>query len=112
MANGRKADVLRDVPDNEIIDIFYAELCNIFLDAEKIIDRTNARIKRWDPVGLPPMIPGAYASREQLRTGHGNIVFCGDYTANPGLTGANNSGYHAALTVDQYLSDSDSPRSD
>lgn len=102
MANGRKAERLRDLDDNTVVRLFHDELVRLFPSAAKHIDPSKAVIQRW-PVGLPPMLPGAYANRAQVREPHGVTLFCGDYTADPGLSGANNSGFHAGAKTLQLL---------
>ena len=87
--------------DDEVIDEQFASLCGLFPEGRRLIDRSNAVVKRW--IGLPAIRPGYYADRNALRASMGQIHFCGDYTAEPGLPGANGSGRYVGRAVAKAL---------
>jgi oxygen-dependent protoporphyrinogen oxidase len=103
LANGRKGAAAAGQHDQQLIDAFVADLEAIFPGAAALIDRDGAQVQRWDPVGLPSMRPGSYRTRAALRQPIGAVRLCGDYTAEPGLAGANNSGYYVAGAVRSLL---------
>ena len=87
--------------DDELIDDQFSSLCELFPEGGRLIDRSNAVVKRW--IGLPAIRPGYYADRNTLRASMGQIHFCGDYTAEPGLPGANGSGRYVGRAVAKAL---------
>jgi protoporphyrinogen/coproporphyrinogen III oxidase len=103
ISTGVKGDLLRDAPDDEVVALYMADLERFFPGARLVVNSGQAVVQRWS--GLPRMRPGYFASRAALRERHGRILFCGDYTAEPGLTGANGSGYHMGRLADQLLGD-------
>jgi oxygen-dependent protoporphyrinogen oxidase len=103
ISTGIQGDLLSDVPDDEIVALYVADLERFFPGARALIHGERAVVQRWS--GLPRMRPGYFASRAALRERHARILFCGDYTAEPGLTGANGSGYHMGRLADKLLSD-------
>ncbi len=106
MANGIKADLLRDIPDGDVVDMQFANLTRLFPGADAILDRSGAVVHRWAS-GLPRIQPGYFTDRLVLRHRHGRIHFCGDYTAEPGLAGANGSAHYVAQQVAGHLDDVD-----
>lgn len=103
IANAGKADALRHHSDAEVATAFHRHLVTMFPDGRDLIDLTSAIVHRWAPVGLPRMRPGTFASRDVLRDPLGRLRLCGDYTAEPGLPGANNSGHHVARQISDEL---------
>lgn len=103
IANAAKAQAAVALTDAEIVERFHAHLIRLFPEARTLIDPQAAVVQRWSPVGLPWMRPGSYSSRSLLRQPHGQVLFCGDYTAEPGLAGANNSGYHVGRRIAKSL---------
>jgi oxygen-dependent protoporphyrinogen oxidase len=103
LANGRKGTAAARQTDDQLVADFVADLEAIFPGAGALIERERAEVQRWDPVGLPSMRPGSYRTRAALRHPIGALRLCGDYTAEPGLAGANNSGYYVAGAVRSLL---------
>jgi oxygen-dependent protoporphyrinogen oxidase len=103
IANAAKAQAVLLSTDAEIIETFYAHLIQLFPEAKTLVDPEGAVVQRWAPVGLPWMRPGSFANRSVLRQPHGRVLFCGDYTAEPGLAGANNSGFHVGRNLVKQL---------
>lgn len=103
IANAHKAQAVLLGTDAEIVSRFFDHIVAMFPQARTLIDPAGAVVQRWSPVGLPWMRPGSYADRSALRRAHGHVRFCGDYTAEPGLAGANNSGYHVGRSVAEEL---------
>lgn len=103
IANAQKAQSASTNSDQEIVDSYYAHLVRLFPEARTLIDPSGAKVYRWYPVGLPWMRPGSFANRSILRQAHGAVRFCGDYTSEPGLAGANNSGFHVGRTVAKLM---------
>ena len=103
IANAHKAQAVLLATDAEIVEIFFQHVVAMFPEARRLIDPSGAVVQRWSPVGLPWMRPGSFADRTVLRRPHGLVRFCGDYTAEPGLAGANNSGYHVGRSVSEEL---------
>lgn len=99
IANAHKAQAALLGTDAEIVDRFFEHVVAMFPESRTLIDPAGAVVQRWSPVGLPWMRPGCFADRSALRQPHGLVRFCGDYTAEPGLAGANNSGYHVGRSV-------------
>jgi monoamine oxidase len=98
IAHGSLAARNIEMDDDLLLELFYAELIRIFPEARSLIDPADAVVKRWK-VGLPFIGPGYLSIRDALRERVGRILFCGDYTSEPGLGGANNSGHYAAEAV-------------
>jgi oxygen-dependent protoporphyrinogen oxidase len=103
ISTGIKGDLLRDAPDDEIVGLYVEDLERFFPGAGQLVHPDRAVVQRWS--GLPRMRPGYFASRETLRERHGRVLFCGDYTAEPGLTGANGSGYRMGRLAGELLDD-------
>ncbi len=103
LSAGAKADLFEATDDESMLDRLYAEMIKIFPEARSLVDREGAVVKRWQRAGLPPVRPGYLQDRPLLRQSVGRIHFCGDYTSEPGLPGANNSGRHAAKNVSDAL---------
>jgi protoporphyrinogen oxidase len=101
ISTGIKGDLLREAPDEEIVALYVADLERFFPGASRLVHADRAVVQRWS--GLPRMRPGYFADRAALRERHGQILFCGDYTAEPGLTGANGSGYRMGRLADELL---------
>lgn len=99
LAAGLTASRYAELDDGELLALQHAELLRLFPAAADLLDVGNVVVQRWEQGGLPPMRPGYYAERQALREPLGHIHFCGDYTSEPGLPGANGSGHYAALTV-------------
>ncbi len=85
--------------DDEILGLFSQDLRRIFPGFDDLFDTSRAIMARWAPTGLPRFSPGALGIKATVREPLGRIHFCGDYTAEPGLAGANNSGYYTGQTV-------------
>jgi monoamine oxidase len=98
VAHGTPAARYLHVDSDLLVEVFYDDLVKIFPEARSLIDPAKAIVKRW-PMGLPWLAPGYLGRRPTLREPVGRIVFCGDYTSEPGLAGANNSGHYAAEAV-------------
>lgn len=103
LAGGRRAQVLADATDAEVIALFTQDLERVFPGFDRIIDTSKAVIARWAPTGLPRFAPGSLSVKSVVREPIGRVHFCGDYTAEPGLPGANNSGYYTGSTVRELL---------
>ena len=106
IANAHKAQAVLLGTDAEIVERFFEHVVAMFPEARTLIDPSGAVVQRWSPVGLPWMRPGSFADRSVLRQPHGLVRFCGDYTAEPGLAGANNSGFHVGRSVADELRNS------
>lgn len=105
LANGRKGAAAAALSDDAIVAGFLSDLEAIFPGSGSLLHLDQAIVQRWDPVGLPPMRPGSSRTRSSLRQPIGAVRLCGDYTAEPGLAGANNSGYYVAKAVRGLLAD-------
>jgi oxygen-dependent protoporphyrinogen oxidase len=103
LSAGAKADLFEAVEDDAVVERLYTELVEIWPAASTLLDRSGAVVQRWLRSGLPPMRPNYLADRPLLRRSFENVHFCGDYTSEPGLPGANNSGRHAAREVAKRL---------
>jgi predicted NAD/FAD-dependent oxidoreductase len=103
IANANKAQAVLLANDAEIVEGFFDHVVAMFPEARTLLDPDGAVVQRWSPVGLPWMRPGSFADRSVLRQPHGLVRFCGDYTAEPGLAGANNSGFHVGRSVAEEL---------
>src|SRR3954453_14922493 len=103
LAAGAKADLFEQLDDSAVVERQFAELSAIFPEALRVIDLEGVRVQRWTRGGLPPMRPGAMKYRSVVRESVGRIHFCGDYTSDPGLPGANGSGRWAAKVVSDAL---------
>jgi oxygen-dependent protoporphyrinogen oxidase len=103
LSAGAKADLFEAVDDKAMLDRMYGELVDIFPEARSLVDRDGAVVQRWHRRGLPPVRPGYLNVRPLLRQGLGNVHFCGDYTSEPGLPGASNSGTFAARAAAERL---------
>lgn len=79
-----------DVPDSAALERGLADLALMFPDVLDYVDLQGGRVQRW--IGLPPFSPGFLQRRPALRQPTGRIRYCGDYTAEPGLSGAVRSG--------------------
>src|SRR5262249_45133135 len=99
LASGATADSYNEMDDDELLDMHYEELVKLFPTGGALLDRGAAVVQRRQNVGLPSMRPGYLTDREILREPVGRIVFCGDYTSEPGLNGAYGSGKTAGKTV-------------
>jgi protoporphyrinogen oxidase len=104
LSAGVKADLFEAVDDDALLDREFEELGRLFPGAQNVLDRSGAVVQRWPHMGLPPMRPGYLDARPILRRALGNIHFCGDYTSEPGLPGANGSGHYAAREAAKRLS--------
>lgn len=102
MATTAKSHMFDDLDDQVLLDRQLSDLEKIFPGARLILDINRTKVQRWDRA-LPPMRPGGWHDRPAIRESLGRIHFCGDYTADPGLTGAHNSGRHAAKVVASRL---------
>lgn len=103
LAGGRRASVLVGASDDEIVELFANDLRRIFPGFDGIIDPSQAVVARWEPTGLPRFAPGSLGVKATVRAPLGRIHFCGDYTAEPGLAGANNSGMYAGRGLRELL---------
>lgn len=101
--HGATAAQFQEVDDQELAEMQHADLLKVFPSAASLLDRSGAVVQRWQDRGLPAMRPGYLSDRPTLRQPVGRILFCGDYTAEPGLSGASGSGHHSAETVLQAL---------
>jgi oxygen-dependent protoporphyrinogen oxidase len=101
--SGATADAYQEMADDELLDMHHAELLKVFPTAGSLLDRRGARLHRWTNVGLPAMRPGYLTDRRVIREPVGRIVFCGDYTSEPGLNGAYGSGNAAGKAVLEQL---------
>ncbi len=103
IANAHKANACRTATDQEVVNAFHRDLVALFPGAEGLLNRTGAVVHRWDPIGLPWMRPGAFGRRDALRHPVNGVLLCGDYTSEPGLAGANNSGHHVGRRIARAL---------
>ena len=94
---------LPDVDDERFVALQHAELVRLFPAAAQLLDPQRAVIQRWPQMALPRIREGFLSRRGALRADEGNVCFCGDYTSEPGLPGANNSGHHAGEAVVREL---------
>lgn len=99
LAGGRKAADLGDATDVEVIEVFAADLRRVFPGFDEIVDTSAAVMARWAPTGLPRFAPSSLGIKATVRESFGRVHFCGDYTAEPGLAGANNSGFYTGRAV-------------
>lgn len=100
LAVGATATRYLQVDDDELLDLHHTELTRVFPDGASLLNREGAVLHRWaQDTGLPAVRPGYLAERAELRAPLGQIEFCGDYTSEPGLPGANSSGHHVARRV-------------
>jgi hypothetical protein len=103
IASAHKALAALAATDDEIIERFFTHLTRMFPRAADIVDPRGAVVQRWAPEGLPWMRPGSFATRGALRQDIGNVLLCGDYTSEPGLAGANHSGFHVGQRLAHEL---------
>jgi protoporphyrinogen oxidase len=103
LASGERVTLLAQADDDEVLDLQEADLRRVFGNAVSLLDRGGAVVQRWQDRGLPRVRPGYLSRRAALREAAGRIVFCGDYTAEPGLPGANGSGHHAGAAIGRAL---------
>jgi len=103
IANAHKANACRTASDAAVVQSFFMDLVELFPGAESVVSPAGAIVQRWDPVGLPWMRPGTFANRASLRRPFSGVLLAGDYTAEPGLAGANNSGYYVGKQVAEAL---------
>jgi protoporphyrinogen oxidase len=103
MANARKSLDLVGANDDEVIELFARDLRRIFPGFERIVDTSQAIIANWAPTGLPRFAPGSLSVKATVREPFGRVHFCGDYTAEPGLAGANNSGMYTGRGLQELL---------
>lgn len=103
LAVGDRGQELRDIPDEDVVRLTGDDLVGMFPGAERFLLREEARVHRWE--GLPRFRPGFVQLRDALREDFGRIAFCGDYTSQPGLTGAHGSGYQVGSRVAAALRD-------
>jgi len=103
LAGGRRATLLVGASDEEVVDLFAQDLRRFFPGFDRIVDTSQAVVARWEPTGLPRFAPGSLSIKATVREPLGRVHFCGDYTAEPGLAGANNSGMYTGRGVRELL---------
>ncbi len=91
LAVGERGLELRDIPDEDVVHQTGDDLAGMFPGGDRLLLREQASVHRWE--GLPRFRPGFVRLRDDLRSDFDKIAFCGDYTSQPGLTGAHGSGY-------------------
>lgn len=86
-----------DLPDDDIVERFVAEISQVF---PRLADAVcGAAVRRWDP-GYPAWEPGHLALLPTLAAPIGNVAFCGDYLSIPSIDGAIVTGLRAAADVE------------
>lgn len=103
LANGRKGAAWAELDDGSVLDQALSALESIFPGGRSVLDVRAARVERWSPIGLPPLVPGSGRTRRLLRQPVGRVHICGDFTSEPGLPGAQVSGERAASAVLEAL---------
>jgi oxygen-dependent protoporphyrinogen oxidase len=103
LSSGPSAEALWDLDDRAVQTRQMDDLTKMFPSARDVFRRAETRVERW--MGLPRFRRGWLQYQAALRAAHGQIFFCGDYTAQPGTPGAVGSGFHVAQAVRETLRD-------
>lgn len=85
-----------DLPDDEVVRRFVAEIAHVFPRLPDVA--CGADVRRWDP-GYPAWEPGHLALLPELTAPAGRIAFCGDYLSIPSIDGAIVSALRAAADI-------------
>lgn len=96
-----RGQALVGLADKEVRARVGADLKGFFPSARDVLDAAEVKVKRWK--ALVPFRKGWLASQAAVREPVGPIVFCGDYTAQPGTPGAVGSGHHAGRAALELL---------
>lgn len=84
-AGNDSSQMLRNMPDEDALDAFEKDICEIFPSARgRVIERA---LKHW-PHAICPWKVGRLELIDDIRASHDNIHYCGDYTENSGLESA------------------------
>jgi protoporphyrinogen/coproporphyrinogen III oxidase len=98
-----RGQALVGLADEEVRARVGADLQAFFPSAGDVLDAAEVKVKRWP--ALVPFRKGWLAKQAAVRAPVGPVVFCGDYTAQPGTPDAVGSGHHAArATLDLLAS--------
>lgn len=89
-----RAERLWELEDATVRQRVLADLKAFFPAAAGVLDAAEFKVKRW--YGLAPFRCGWLGDQAAIRAAAGPLLFCGDYTAQPGTPGAVGSGHHAA----------------
>jgi protoporphyrinogen/coproporphyrinogen III oxidase len=101
LAAGPRAEALWALDDQAVRAQQIDDLTQMFPGARDVFRRAETRVERWR--GLPRFRRGWLQHQAALRAAHGQIFFCGDYTAQPGTPGAVGSGFHVARALRETL---------
>jgi protoporphyrinogen oxidase len=96
-----RGERLLDLSDDAVRERVGADLERFFPDAVDVLRAAEVKVKRWH--ALVPFRRGWLRDQATVRAGVGPLVFCGDYTAQPGTPGAVGSGYHAGRAALELL---------
>ncbi len=91
------AEQVWDLPDDEVVERFVAEISQVFPRLREVV--RGAEVRRWDP-GYPAWEPGHLALLPELTASLGQIAFCGDYLSIPSVDGAIVTGLRAATAIE------------
>ncbi len=96
-----RAERLWGLEDAAIRERVLEDLKAFFPAAADVLDSAEFKLKRW--YALAPFRRGWLGDQAAIRAPAGRLLFCGDYTAQPGTPGAVGSGHHAAQTALELL---------
>lgn len=96
-----RGEALADLDDGAIRRRVGADLKSFFPTAAQVLDAAEVKVQRW--AALVPFRPGFLRDQAAIRARVRGLLFCGDYTAQPGTPGAVGSGHHAAQAALEIL---------
>jgi oxygen-dependent protoporphyrinogen oxidase len=96
-----RGESLAGLDDTVIHERVGADLKAFFPSAVEVLDAAQVRVKRWN--ALVPFRAGWLRDQAAIRAPMGRLLFCGDYTAQPGTPGAVGSGHYAARAALRLL---------
>jgi oxygen-dependent protoporphyrinogen oxidase len=96
-----RGERLLELADGAVRERVGADLERFFPDAVDVLRAAEVKVKRWH--ALVPFRRGWLRDQGAVRASVGPLLFCGDYTAQPGTPGAVGSGYHAGRTALELL---------
>jgi oxygen-dependent protoporphyrinogen oxidase len=101
LSTAGRAERLWELDDAAVRERVGADLAGFFPTARDVLAAAEVKVKRWR--ALAPFRKGWARDMTAIRAAAGPLVFCGDYTAQPGTPGAVGSGHHAAQAVLKLL---------
>jgi oxygen-dependent protoporphyrinogen oxidase len=101
-AGAERGHRIIDKSDDEIRDIFLADLYDLFPQTKGIIAETL--IQRW-PHAIPYTAPGRYRLQDGLEVPLGNVFLAGDYLEYPAMENAAATGREAGKKIKGRLAE-------